>query len=155
MTTYVIPKPDEIAPLLEMVFGEGVEMDLVDQPDPKECHAATFICDEDKLVALCHCDPSFVIYSGAALSMLPANVADEMIKDKEYTDVVKDNFYEVMNICSKLLMSETSAHLRLAETLDPEAAAGLNEKLPEGVENVAYRLKIPNFGEGQISFSVS
>ncbi len=59
-------------------------------------------------VAICVCGLEFEAYSGAALFMIPADAANEMIAGQSVTDAILDNFYEVMNICSKLLMSDPS-----------------------------------------------
>ena len=68
------------------------------------------------------------------VTALPADVANEMIAGNAVTEAIVGNFYEVMNISSKLMMSDSSAHLRLDKTLNPkqsaEAIAALQESAP-------------------------
>ena len=152
---YIAPTANAMVDMLAMVFGEGVEVSNDDDTELAGKHAATFLDDEDKLVALCVCDLPFVTYSGAALSMVPAAAANDMLNEKFISDVVAQNFHEVMNICSSLMMSDSSAHLRLEKVLNPESSASAIEKLGTTDTLIAFSLKIPNYGDGKIAFAIS
>lgn len=155
MANFEIPTHKTIANLLGMVYGQEVAVSDANSEPASEQYVATYIGDDDKLVATCCCDEAFVVYSGAALSMIPANVANEMIADKEVGEVVLGNFHEIMNICSRLLMSETSPHLRLDKTLAPEAANGVNRGFEQESSITGFEIKIPDYGSGRIVFTVS
>ena len=152
--TYVTPTSDSIAELLGVIFGEDIDVTAGDTPDLGGKHTATFIDDDENLVAACVCDLDFVAYSGASLSMIPADVANEMIAGKSVTDAMLDNFYEVMNICSKLLMSDTSAHLRLDKTLPPDEAAAPIAAL-QAAKLTSFGMAIPKYGKGTLTFVVT
>lgn len=154
-SNYVIPTEKSVASLLAMIFGDGLGVNDGDAADLNSQHVATFIDDEDKLVAICACDKEFVAYSGAALSMIPADVANEMISGNSISEALVGNFYEVMNICSKLLMSDSSAHLRLDKTLDPGAANDAVASLEAAAEKVAFSVNIPSYGSGTLTFLIS
>lgn len=154
-TNYVIPNPQSISGLLAMIFGDGVETKDREAPELDKQHVATFIDDDDQLVALCVCDKEFVAYSGAALSMIPADVANEMISGNAVTEAMVGNFYEVMNICSKLLMSDGSAHLRLDKTLGPEESTETVSALKESAQIIAFNVEIPKYGSGSLTFLVT
>ena len=154
MTQFVTPKADEVVNLLGMILGDGLEISESEAIDLSNKHTATFLDDNDELVAVCCCDVPFVAYSGAALSMIPSAAADEMIKDQELTEAISDNFYEVMNICSKLLMSDTSAHLRLDKTLTPTEAAEAVASLESAEVKKSFELNIPDYGAGSIAFAI-
>ncbi len=153
-SNFVVPTEQSVASLLAMIFGDGLGVNGGDAADLGSQHVATFIDDEDKLVAACVCDKAFVAYSGAALSMIPANVANEMISGNSISDALIGNFYEVMNICSKLLMSDSSAHLRLDKTLDPGTGGDALAALEGTAEKVAFRVDIPNYGSGTLTFLI-
>lgn len=153
--SYVVPDEKAISGLLEMIFGEGVEVAKSEDKDLAGRHVATFLNAEDELVALCVCDRAFVAYSGAALSMIPADVANEIVGGEEMTETLLGNYYEVMNICSKLMMSDTSAHLRLAKTLLPEDAADALAALEPSGAVCGFELDIPRYGKGGMSFVIS
>ncbi len=152
---YVNPTADSIADLLEMIFGEDIAVSDGGNGDLADQHIATFLDPEDELVAICTCDRAFVAYSGAALSMIPANVANEMLAGGELTDAVEANFYEVMNICSKLMMSDSSAHLRLKDVVQPGASADEISALTESGTAVGFDVEIPHYGKGALNFLVS
>lgn len=153
-TKYIIPKSAAISSLLEMIFGEGVK--VAEAPaDVAGKTVATFIDDDDQLVALCACDSEFVGYSGAALSMIPPDAVNEVLAGGELTPVLKDNFFEVMNICSKLLMSDSSAHLRLHRTMPPGEAGAAIEALAGSASGLGFSVDIPRYGKGNMHFLVT
>ncbi len=154
-TTYEIPTPQSVSDLLCILFGDGLSASQCDSPELNGQHVVSFVSDEDKLVALGICDTEFVAYSGAALSMIPVDVANEMISGNSITDAIAGNFYEVMNICSKLLMSESGAHLRLDQTLSAEQSADAIASLQDASQVTGFGVEIPQYGKGTLSFVVT
>lgn len=147
---FLMPTPDSTKEILSMVLGDGLAINN-EENDSENGYIATYIDDEDKLVALCTCDLPFVAYSSAALSMIPAGVANEMIKDNELNDNVLANFHEVMNICSKLMMSDDTDHLRLEKTVLPPDSEKTVSDFEVGSKEV-FTIDIPNYGKGTFSF---
>ena len=154
-TTYVMPESESILSILEMIVGQGVTVADCARSDFAGKHIATFLNDEDELVALCACDNSFVAYSGAALSMIPPNTAEEMAKSGQITEAVVANFHEVMNICSKLMMSDTSAHLRLGKTLSPDQSASAIAALETSATDSEFGVDIPRYGKCALAFLIT
>lgn len=154
-TNYVIPTSQSVCSLLSMIFGDDLKVSDCDPSNLGNQHVATFIDDSDQLVALCVSDKEFVAYSGAALSMIPADVAKEMIAGNAVTEAMVGNFNEVMNICSKLLMSDSSAHLRLDKTLNPEESAEAVASLQESGHIFGFGVDVPRYGKGTLTFVVT
>ena len=154
-SSFITPSPSAISSLLAVIFGENITVSGCEPLELNSQHVATFIDDEDKVVALCACDIEFVAYSGAALSMIPPDIANEMISGRSVTDAMHDNFYEVMNICSKLLMSDSSAHLRLGKTMSPDSAAEPIAALQDSGKITGFGIDIPNYGKGTLTFVVT
>lgn len=152
---YVTPTPESVAELLEMVFGAAPEISDSSNGDFAGMHVATFVSDSDDLVALCACDRPFVCYSGAALSMIPPGVAKEAAGGAEFPAAMADNFYEIMNICSKLLMSDSSDHLRLDKVLEPDAAGAALSEIKERAQQTGFTVDVPRYGTGNIHFLVT
>ena len=152
---YVIPSPQSVSKLLSMIFGVELDVSKCEPPELSSQHVASFVNDDDQLVALCACDKEFVAYSGAALSMIPADVANEMISGNAVTEAMVDNFNEVMNICSNLMMSDSSAHLRLDKTLSPEQSAEAIAALQESGQVTGFGVDIPRYGKGTLTFVVT
>ena len=151
---FVLPTPDSVSSLLGIIFGEEMASEDSDSVDAGSSYTATFLSDEDELVAVCMCDKAFVARSGAALSMLPPDVAQEMIDDDDISDVVSQNFYEVMNICSKLMMSDESSHLRLDKVLPPSAADDAVSSVQSSGTTKSFKVTIPGYGDGITTFVV-
>lgn len=149
---FVKPYTERVRALLAMIFGDELEANECDVPDFSNKYVATFVDDEDKLVALCICDQQFTTYSGAALAMIPSNIADEMIAENDLSKTLSDNFYEVMNICSKLLMSDESEHLRLDKTLVGAPGDEAIAALGEDAIKCGFEVDIPRYGKGIMSF---
>lgn len=153
---FVTPNPQTISSLLTMFFGDGLNVTEIEAADLSDRHVATFVSDEGELVALCACDRPLVAYAGAALSMIPADVANAMVVGGDLTEAILGNFHEVMNICSKLLMSDGSAHLRLDKTLSPEQSAEVITNLEENsAQVVAFGIDIPGYGKGSLTFLIT
>lgn len=152
---HVIPDAESVTQLLGMIFGEDIAVADATGDDFSGYYVATFQNREDKQVAVSACDMAFVAYSGAALSMVPKPAANDMIKDSVVTDAVAANFHEVMNICSKLMISETSPHLRLVDVFAPgdsstQAVAAMNGEST----TVCFDVDIPRYGKGRLSFKI-
>jgi len=154
-TTFEIPTSQSVSSLLCTLFGEGLSADQCESPELDGQHVVSFVSDDDRLVALGICDIAFVAYAGAALSMIPASVANEMISGNAVTDEIAGNFYEVMNICSKLLMSESGAHLRLDKTLDSDQSTEALAALHESSQVTGFGVDIPQYGKGALTFVVT
>lgn len=155
MSQFVIPTAESVKNMLEMLFGDGLSVSQNGSEPPAQSHVATYIDDEDGLVAVCACDSDFVGFSGAALTMVPAGVAREMVASGDFSEMVQSNFYEVMNICSRLLMSEHSPHLRLDKTLPPDEASTALAELAECDRVAGFDVDIPRYGKGSVVFKVA
>jgi len=152
---YQVPDVAAVDELLEMLVGEvsTAEHDVSAVADQK--YVATFINPEDELVAICASDVPFASFSGAALAMIPPDVAKECVSDGKLSASLSENFHEIMNLCSKLMLSETSEHLRLDKTYAPD-------ELPEGVialesanTQCGFEIDIPRYGKGTLDFYIA
>lgn len=152
MTTFVVPTSESVSDLLKMLYGDDLSSSDCNADDASSYRVATFVDDDNNVVAAVACDIEFVVYSGAALSMIPSGGADDMISDKEATSAVLDNFHEVMNIYSKLFMTETSAHLRLGKIFEAaEAADSVSvQALNTTATKVGFDISIPEYGSGKM-----
>lgn len=152
--SYILPNAEQTADMVGMLYGTEIGVEITDDSAFTKAYSATYIDKQDQLVALCECNPEMVIYGGAALSMLPPGGARDMLADGEYSKTVLDNFHEVMNVCSRLMMSDSSAHLRL-QTIYPSAdiqeAAG---QFQSQARAIMFAIDIPKYGIGKMRFLV-
>lgn len=152
---FLIPTEESVLDILQMLFGDDIAVGDAANESLDGQFGATFLDDNEALVAACSCDVPFLAYSGAALSMIPADVAKDTIGGETPSDMMLANFYEVMNICSKLFMSDDSDHLRLAKTLQPAEVATEIAALVEGSQAKTFDIGIPGYGSGKLSFYVA
>ena len=151
---YPLPSIAQVKELLGMLF-DGLSVKLGPKLDvsPKAAgYFGVYVSDDGTPAALCGCDIAFAASSGAALSMLPPNVAKEAAKDKELTPVMLANLHEVMNICTRLMLHDDSPHLKLRElcamnALPPPAAAILGAP----TSRIDFEIGLGKYGSGVLS----
>ena len=155
MTEYVVPTADATSQILEMLFGNPVEVQVADAITPGGTnYVTTYIDDEDKLVAACVSNLSFVVYAGAALAMISGAVANRVVAEGAPTKAMLGNFYEVMNVCSKLLTSDSSPQLRLDKTHNPNDGLDAIVSL-QPAATMSFSIRVPSYGSAALSFLVT
>jgi hypothetical protein len=153
-TRYPLPDAAKVKLMLGLLY-DGLEV----KPGKKfEVAPASgswvglYVADDGAAVAACVADLGFATNSSAALSMLPPAVAKDAAKTKELTEVMVGNLREIMNICTRLLMDDSSAHLRLESVYPskslPPAAAQLLGALKGRVD---FELTVPKYGPGTLA----
>ncbi len=156
--TYLLPNDSETVGVLSMLYGDVSVRQTDDTMDPKSASLyGLYVNEENKPVAACVVDKEFAAYAGAALSMIPKGGAEDAAESGEIPQSMQENVYEVMNICSRLLMGDDTPHLRLAEMFPdyaqlPEDARQL---LEQPVEKRAFEVEVPNYGKGRMALVVS
>ncbi len=151
-TLYPLPDVMRVKTMFGILF-DGLEV----KPGPKldaaaTAYAAVFIADDGKPVALCACDLPFAANGGAALSMLPPGIAKDSIKTKELTDVMLANLAEIMNIGTRLLITDTSPHLKLDKVYPVAALPPAAKDILGGAKGrVDFALTMAKYGNGQIA----
>jgi len=71
------------------------------------------------------------------------------VEDKELSEMAADNLYEVMNILSSLLMSDSTSHLKLSKV-----ELGADARIT-GESEEAYSLDLGAYGKGELVFNFS
>lgn len=153
-TTYPMPDAAKVKLMLGLLFEgldvkPGKKFDIV---PPSGSWVGMYISDDGKPVAACAVDVALAANSSAALSMLPPGAAKDAAKSKELTDVMVSNLQEIMNICSRLLMNDSSAHLRLAKVYPAKAMPPeLTTLLGGSHGRVDFELNVPKYGAGTLA----
>lgn len=111
-------------------------------------HTAIYVNNDDEIVATCSCALPTAAALGCSLSMIPVGGAEGMVEDKELSDMANDNFYEVMNMFSSLLMNDKTAHLKLKSI-----EAGDERVQGDGCEEASFSVVLGNYGAGELVFS--
>jgi len=148
---YVIPKKESIIALLGPFFGDEFKVAADDGATAPTDYVAIFVDPENQPVAAGVCDTAFAAYSGAAFSMVPKNVAEEALSSGDLSGMIADNLNELMNICSRLLMSDFTPHLRLDKVV-PKSEAECLADMEERGRKVTFDVTVPRYGSGKLGF---
>lgn len=113
---FVVPKPEAIQQLFSGLLGRTVAVRRAAAPQALTAGTgvvAEYVDDAGAVVAVVVCDLALACASGAALSLMPPNVAAEAIAAGKPSGAVLDNVREVLNVLASVLHSDSSPHLRL------------------------------------------
>jgi hypothetical protein len=154
-TAFPLPDGPKITQMLGLLF-DGLDVKLggtFDQTPAGGAWFGVFVADSGEPVAMCGADANLAATFGAAFSMLPVGVAKDAAKTRELTPVMIDNMREIMNICTRLVMDNSSPHLKLdqiypCKSLPAPAAALLGA--PRGRRE--FQVQMPKYGGGVITF---
>ncbi len=153
-TAYPLPDVPKIKQVLGMLF-DGLEVKpggTFDWAPAGGAWIGVFIADDGAPVALCAMDANLAATFGAALSMLPPGAAKDAAKSKDLTSVMIDNLREIMNISTRLLMNDTSLHLKLEQLYPikslPAPAAAF---LAATKQRLQFQMQLPKYGGGVLS----
>lgn len=151
---FLMPDDKSALAMLRPLFGDDTKITVAPKKEQPGDWVALFVGADNTPVAACICNKEFVAFGGSALMMIPAGAAREAAADGNATDIMVESFHEIMNICSRFLMSDDTPHLRLgavkkrAET--PELAD--LEKLATRKD---FQVAIPKYGAGGLACLVT
>jgi hypothetical protein len=153
-TACPLPDAAKVRSMLGMLF-DGLDVKPGKKYEIKNGSGSwigVYIGDDGKPIAACACDASLAALSSSALSMIPPAAAQTAAKSQKLTDVMEGNLREIMNICTRLCMSDTSPHIRL-EGVHPVAAlpAPAVAMIAGAKGRVDFELSVPKYGAGVIS----
>lgn len=145
---YKKPDASQFTGMLQMFIGPACEARDADAVSSSDfSHTAVYIDDTGEAVATCAVALPTAAALGCSLSMIPPGGAECMVEDKELSEMANDNLYEVMNILSSLLMSDSTSHLKLAR-VEPGSDARI-----AGEAEKAYSVELGAYGNGELVFN--
>ena len=150
------PTPQAVATLFTGILGKSVTAakGAVYNPTAVEPRMiAVFRGDESDPIWVCLVDLALTAYAGAALVMLPAEAAKEVITKRQADESLGENFAEILNICSQLFTTTTARPVRLQETVWGKGAgqAPAGAKKPTPAFRLDMLVKIAGYGDGKLS----
>jgi len=157
MANYIVPNHIEVEQMIGMLYDGGVKVvdsSALATEDGSKIVIAVFVDDDDKPVSGCVCDFNFAAYAGAALTMIPKGGAADAAETGDFSDTMKGNVYEVMNILTRLFMSPNTPHLRITEVVYgyEDLTPAVKEMLSTADKKAGYTVNVPNYGAGELSF---
>ena len=152
--TCPLPDTAKVTSLLGMLF-DGLEVKpggAFDRSPVGGAWVGVFVADCGKPIALCGTDLSLSASFGAALSMLPPAAVKEAVKSRELSGFMIDNLREIMNVSTRLLMSDMSTHLKLQQIYPAkELPAPIAELLRGTAAHAEFTLQVPRYGGGVLT----
>ncbi len=152
---HVLPDENSIHEMLSLMFGDNMSVSSTSEIDYSDTFAAVYVSPEGEPGAVCVCDISFAAYSSGALTLMPPASIEEVISSKELPEMHQANLYEVMNICTRLVINDKTAHLKLTEVLPVKEVTEVIEQLKPSAERKDFEVSIPRYGSGTMSFIVT
>ncbi len=94
-----------------------------------------------------------VNYAGAALALIPANIAEDGARRYQLSDAVIENYFEVLNIMGALLNQVCAEHVRLVDVKYPgdELPAPVAAMLAACERRHDLFLDIEDYGQGTMT----
>jgi hypothetical protein len=117
VATIPLPIQESVRDLLAGLLGRTVavakagELDLDSQPGM----VGLYVTGDDTVSVVALGDVGFACRTGAALTMIPAAVANESVTAGEIPENLLENAHEVINVASRLVNSASSPHVRLTD----------------------------------------
>jgi len=151
---FLMPDGKSALPILTPLFGDDTKFSPAPKSEQPGDWVALYVGTDNTPVAACICNKEFVAYGGSALMMIPAGVARQAATDGNVTDVMVESFHEIMNICSRFLMSDHTPHLRLGVVKKRADAPELAE-LEKAATRKDFQVDIPKYGTGSLACLVT
>lgn len=151
---YSLPNDKSAAQLLGSALRKPTKLTAIKPPPAADLAiAGLFVDGQNKVVGALMADLPMACYAGAAFSLIPADAARDSIKAKELDEFMRENFSEVLNICSSLFNLERTHRVRLSATnYPPSAPAGeLAALAAKPAKRMDVDVEIEGYGRGRMS----
>ena len=153
-----LPTADKTARVLSGLLNRPVKAKPVASPSaPTMKFVSLFGCGDGQTGALCFADLPLAAHAGAALVMIPPDVAKESTRASDLDPMLAENFAEICNVLSRLFADDDSIRVKLEGTAFPPAA------LPEAVaklygaakQKLDLEIAIDGYGTGKLSLRLA
>lgn len=151
-----LPNPKDVRDLYNDLLGRDVEVKAVNFWAPKPIDwpsAAEFVDDMGRLQAIVALDLSLAVFTGAAIGLVPAAGAKDMIDEHYPSEMVLGNLYEVLNVLTSIFNTAENPHVKITTMHKP--GASLPTELATALARPAGRLdlevEIAGYGSGRLA----
>lgn len=153
-----LPDAKETAKLLSSTLRRDVKIVVAKPVPPGDLLVAGHYLDGQKaLVAGCFADKAFINYAGAALSLIPADAAEDNLKQDGLDEIVQENFAEVLNIFSRLfdLANKGRIVLSATEFAPTPRSAAAESMLVKPAQRADFDVTIDGYGKGRLTLALA
>lgn len=148
-----LPNEDEVREMLHSLLDRPVLVHRVFTPfeSPELGEIALMVDDEGTLAAIAVADLSLAAASAAALALVPNDAVTAAVEAGELSELLQENYYEVINIVSSLFNGNPERHVRLTTTHrvgDTDLDATVTQRLADGAGVHWFTVDIDGYGNG-------
>jgi hypothetical protein len=147
--------PEKVTALFRQLLGRdvtGAKIPPFIIPVADPCITATFVAEDGAMVAVCVCDLDLAANAGAALVLIPAGAAKDCVTTRKLDPSLRENFLEILNICSSLFGGTDTQRVKLGKVCDSQKERSEDVvkfiKTPHATQPV--KLTIAGYGAGRI-----
>ena len=152
-----LPDGEAVAQFFSATLRREVTVKAVKPaPDDRLVIAGHYVNGMKTVIGGCFCDRELVAYAGAALSLVPADAADESLAAAELDEILVENFAEILNICSRLFEGGSGQRVTLSSIEYPgtPASEASRAMLKNPVKRLDLEVAIAGYGEGRIALAL-
>ena len=150
-----LPTPETYARLLTELLGKKVAVKKAAAPiGPAEVRGVAPYVDTGKLVHYAvAADAQFLAGVGAALAMIPANVAADALRGPKLPENLVENAYEVLNIGASVFndIEGTAVHVKISKLMTTPIPDEVVAKLGKAPARIDLVTALPGYPDGKVS----
>lgn len=156
-TELKIPKAREVSEILTSLIGEKIEVSKAkNEIDVDDIAVVGIYKDETgRILSLVGTDIALANWLGAALAMIPKEVAKKDIESQTISDETRENTQEIFNINTSVLNGPGLPHhkfVKLYNCFDNEQPAEANALMNDPVARVDFTAEVPGYGAGRVCY---
>lgn len=160
MTTAVtvLPHQKAVRDMLEELLGRDCDVALASEPLVPSATdlvgVGVYVDDALKTAAVVATDLSLSAIAGAAIGLIPKGGAEACVEDRELSPMVRDNYYEVLNILSALFNLPGHPHTKLYSVSYPGDVppSDISARLRSIGGRLDLTVSVAGYGKGKIAF---
>lgn len=144
-----LPTTAQLERSLSLLLRRGV--DVSTQPVATRCRfaaAGSYHGGDKTPLAWMAADLPLAAHMAAALSLVPADAADDRVRAGSLDQTLCENFAEVLNVGARLMVRDDAGRLTLLQTGFGEAAAALLPPAGARMRRALFQVEIDGYGEG-------
>lgn len=145
-----LPTAAQVERSLGLLLRRAVEASM--QPAATRCRfaaAGSYHGGDRAPLAWLAADLPLAAHLAAALSLVPADAADDRVRAGALDDTLRENFAEVLNVGARLIVRDDAGRLTLLQTAFGEpAVAALLPPATARLRRAVFKVEVDGYAEG-------
>ena len=142
-----------VANTLKTLLGRAITVTAgKPAPIPPACVVGHFIRDDGSLDSVVVAPIALASYLGASLALIPPAVATAAGKAPKLDDNLGENYAEVMNVLTNILIEHAGAHLKVVSiAMRSAASADVQALVAKPKERADFEVNVTGYGQGPLT----